>query len=238
LASVFTVMSPPKPRDRARRAKPIAAGSAEELTKLALKAGLIARDATFNMLELLRNSSRMAYLAIRDCEKELDQIERYIDEHVPGAITQVSESKARQLLASLKAITDLERIGDLVFGVAQRLHARSQALPLNDAENLLRMTVILHDMLEQIHEGFVTLNMECAKRVLRVDAELDQICHSFFRKHLTDPALPQDTPAFEIPLMAQALERAGDHAKNLAEELVSLIEGHTARHPPKRRPVQ
>lgn len=60
----------------------------------------------------------MAFLAIRDCEQELDQIERYIDEHMPGAITQVSESKARQLLASLKAITDLERIGDLVLGVA------------------------------------------------------------------------------------------------------------------------
>ena len=231
-------MSPPKPRDRARRPKPIAAGSAEELTKLALKAGLIAQDATFNMLELLRNSSRIAYLAIRDCEKELDQIERYIDEHVPGAITQVSESKARQLLASLKAITDLERIGDLVFGVAQRLHARSQALASNDVQNLLRMTVILHDMLGQIHEGFVTLNMECAQRVLRVDTELDHICHSFFRRHLIDPIMPQDPPDFEVLLMAQALERAGDHAKNLAEELVSLIEGHTARHPPKRRPVQ
>src|ERR1700758_5535902 len=146
-------MSSPKPRNRARKSVSITAGSPEELAKLALKACLIARDSTFNMLELLRSSSRMAFLAIRDCETELDQIERYIDEHVPRAITQVNEAKARQLLASLKAITDLERIGDLVFGVAQRLHARSQTLAESDAENLLRMTVVLHDMLEQIHEG-------------------------------------------------------------------------------------
>ena len=232
------VMASPKSRDRARRPKPVVAGSAEELTRLALKACLIAKDATFNMQELLKNSSRMAYLAIRDCEKELDQIERYIDEHVPGAITRVSETKARQLLASLKAITDLERIGDLVFGVAQRLHARSHPPEPNDTQNLLRMTVILQDMLTQIHQGFVSLDMECAQRVLRVDAELDRICHSFFRKHLTDPEAPQDIPGFQVLLMAQALERSGDHAKNLAEELVSLIEGHTARHPPKRRPMQ
>jgi hypothetical protein len=74
----------------------------DELTGLTLKACLIARDATFNLLDFLRKSSRMAFLAIRDCEKELDQIERYIDEHMPAAITQVSESKARQLLSSLK----------------------------------------------------------------------------------------------------------------------------------------
>ena len=177
----------------------------------------------------------MAFLAIRDCETELDQIERYIDEHVPRAITQVNEAKARQLLASLKAITDLERIGDLVFGVAQRLHARSQTLAESDAENLLRMTVVLHDMLEQIHEGFLSLDMERAKKVLRVDAEIDRICHSLFRKHLTDSTMPQSPLSFEVLLMAQAFERAGDHAKNLAEELVSLIEGHTARHPPKRK---
>jgi len=159
-------MSVSKHTDRSRkRPKSITYESHEELTRLALKACLIARDVTFNMLELLRNSSRMAFLAIRDCEQELDQIERYIDEHMPGAITQVSESKARQLLASLKAITDLERIGDLVLGVAQRMQSRPEVLARSDAESLARMTVILHDMLGQIHEGFLSLDMQCARNV-------------------------------------------------------------------------
>ena len=54
----------------------------------------------------------MAFLAIKDCEKELDLIERQIDERLPAAITRVNEARARQLLSSLKSTTDLERIGD------------------------------------------------------------------------------------------------------------------------------
>src|SRR5262245_9822326 len=81
--------------------------SADEIGQLALKACLIARDAAFNIRDLLTNSSRMAFLAIKDCEKELDLIERQIDEKLPAAITRVNEARARQLLSSLKSTTDL-----------------------------------------------------------------------------------------------------------------------------------
>ena len=67
----------------------------------------------------------MAFLAIKDCEKELDLIERQIDERLPAAITRVNEARARQLLSSLKSTTDLERIGDLVMSVAMRVQART-----------------------------------------------------------------------------------------------------------------
>ena len=205
-----------------------------ELMRMALKACLIARDATFNIQDLLTNSSRMAFLAIRDCEKELDQIERQIDEQLPGAITRVNERRARQLLACLKCITDLERIGDLVMGVAQRVQARSGQVPGGDVRHLVQMSAILHDMLQDIHRGFVTLDVENARKVLRMDAELDRICHAMFQRYLADNTREKDSLGFDVLLMAQALERSGDHAKNLAEELYSLIEGHTLRHLPKR----
>ena len=212
--------------------------SPDELTQLTLKSCLIARDSAFNMLELLKNPSRMAYLAVRDCEKELDQIERYIDEHLPPAITQVNEAKARQLLSSLKAITDLERIGDLMMGVANRLQARTEGLSRTDADTLGQMVATVHDMLEQIYQGFLSLDMESARKVLRADQQVDRLCHGLFEKHLRAGTRGRNTPSFDVLLMAQAVERAGDHGTNLAEALVSLIEGHTARHPPKRRPMQ
>ena len=210
----------------------------DELLRLALKACLIARDAAFNVRDLLTNSSRMAFLAVRDCEKELDQIERQIDERLPGAITRVSEARARQLLACLKCITDLERIGDLIMSVAQRVQSRTCPIPGADARQLVQMTVILHDMLDEIYRGFRSLDVENARKVLRVDSDLDHICHSMFQKHLADRATQNDPLHFEVLLMAQALERAGDHVKNLAEELYALIEGHTRRHPPKRNATQ
>jgi phosphate transport system protein len=210
----------------------------DELTKLALKACLIARDAAYNVRDLLTNSSQMAFLAVRECEKELDQIERHIDERMPSAITRVGEVKARELLACLKFITDLERIGDLLMGVAQRLHSRPSRLTSADSRLLVEMCSTLHSMLERVHEGFLKRQVECARYVLHADAGIDRICHSVFQNHLAGNAAERDVTAFDVVLMAQAFERAGDHTKNLAEELYSLIEGHTLRHPPKRKPSQ
>jgi phosphate transport system protein len=213
-------------------------GAQDELTQLALKACLIARDATFNVRDLLTTSSRMAFIAVRDCEKELDQIERSIDERLPEAITRVSEEKARELLACLKSITDLERIGDLLAGVAHRVHSRGGSLATADVEKMVEMATILHTMLDRTHQGFLTRDLDCAREVLRVDSKIDHICHQMFQKHLANIADDKQCPSLDVLLMAQALERAGDHAKNLAEELYSLIEGHSLRHSPKRTTPQ
>ena len=206
-----------------------------DLSQLALKACLIARDAAFNVRDLLTNSSRMAFLAIKDCEKELDLIERQIDEHLPAAITRVSESRARQLLSTLKSTTDLERIGDLVMSVALRVQARTARIPASDVRQLVEMSTILREMLDLIHTGFQNLDLDCARKVLQMDKDIDRICHSLFQKHLAETVPQGDTSGFEILLMAQALERAGDHTTNLAEDLYSLIEGRSLRHVPKKK---
>jgi phosphate transport system protein len=207
----------------------------EDLTRLALKACLIARDAAFNVRDLLTNSSRMAFLAIKDCEKELDLLERQIDEQLPAAITRVNETRARQLLSSLKCTTDLERIGDLVMSVALRVQARTTKIPPADVRQLVEMSSVLREMLDLIHKGFSTLDLECARKVLQMDKEIDRICHGLFQKHLAESVSQGDPSGFEVLLMAQALERAGDHTTNLAEDLYSLIEGRSLRHMPKKK---
>jgi len=210
-------------------------GGADELVQLALKACLIARDAAFNVRDLLSHYSRMAFLAIKDCEKELDLIERQIDERLPAAITRVGEARARQLLSTLKSTTDLERIGDLVMSVALRAQSRTAKTTASDTRQLVEMSSILRDMLDLIHTGFSTLDLECARKVLQMDKEIDRIYHSLFQKHLAATVAQGDTSGFEVLLMAQALERAGDHATNLAEDLYNLIEGRSLRHLPKKK---
>jgi phosphate transport system protein len=209
------------------------AGGPDDLARLALKACLIARDAAFNVRDLVTNSSRMAFLAIKDCEKELDLIERQIDERLPAAITRVNEARARQLLSSLKSTTDLERIGDLVMSVAMRVQARTAKMAASDVRQLVEMSTVLRDMLDLVHRGFSTLDLECARNVLQMDKEIDRICHSMFQKHLSESH--NDASNFDVLLMAQALERAGDHTTNLAEDLYSLIEGRSVRHMPKKK---
>ncbi len=230
--------APDNPRQTPEAIKKAAkkgAASLDDLTRTALKAFLIARDAAANVPDLFTQSSRMAFLAIKECEQELDVIERYIDERLPEAITRVNEARARQLLTSLKSTTDLERIGDLVMSMSLRVQARTTKTPASDVKQLVEMSTILREMLDVVYRGFVDLDLECARKVLQMDKDIDRVCHTLFQKHLTNHAEQSDPSSFSVLLMAQALERAGDHTTNLAEDLYSLIEGRSLRHAPKKR---
>jgi phosphate transport system protein len=226
----------PRPSsETGKKAAKKGSGSLDDLTQTALKAFLIARDAASNVPDLFTQSSRMAFLAIKECEQELDVIERYIDERLPAAITRVSEARARQLLTSLKSTTDLERIGDLVMSMSLRVQARTTKTAASDVRQLVEMSTILREMLNLVYRGFVDLDLECARKVLQMDKDIDRVCHGLFQKHLTNHAAQSDPSSFGVLLMAQALERAGDHTTNLAEDLYSLIEGRSLRHAPKKR---
>ena len=224
------------PRGKSQRAKVTGSrsGEASGLTQLALRACLVASDAAFNIRDFLANASHIAFLAVRDCERELDRIEQQMDQQLPGAITQVSEPEARELLACLRFSNELERIGDLFWSVAQRAHNLPIRLPKPDSEQLIEMTSILEKMLRRVREGFIQRQLDPASYVLRADREIDQIYRASFLRHVADNHNEMLHSA-DVLLMAQALERAGDHATNLAEELFRLIEGRSLRHIPKKR---
>jgi phosphate transport system protein len=234
--SVLSIVRGENLKPKTRR-KPVARSSPvpNGLTDLALRACLVASDAAFNIKDFLANGSRMALLAVRECEKELDRIESEIDEQLPVAIAEVSEPEARELLACLRFSTELERIGDLLCSVGNRAHALQTRLHKEDSEQLLEMTGILQRMLEQVRDSFSQRELDPASQVLRADREIDGVYRSLFRRHLQASDDLKTQHSVEVLLMAQALERAGDHATNLAEELFRLIEGRSVRHPPKRQ---
>ncbi len=206
------------------------------LTEMALRGCLIAKDEATNLIDWIDNSSSMALFAIKECERELDQIERTIDEELPHAITRVEETSARELLASLKLITDLERIGDLLLWVAKH-YRHEHRIPKAATERLRQMAAILARMLVQVHEGFLNRDLALAEVVLATDKDINRICRSLFQEYFSGSGKQPKENSLDIVLMAQALERAGDHATNLAEELHHLIEGHTLRHAPTRKRI-
>jgi phosphate transport system protein len=218
-----------------RKTKSAQTRETHPMTELALRACLVASDAAFNIKDFLASSSRVALLTVRDCEKELDRIEQQIDQEIPAAIAQVSELEARELLACLRFSTDLERIGDLLWGVGQRANNLHGELPKADARHLIEMVEILERMLHQVREGFSDRQLDPASDVLREDREIDQVYKSLFRRHLQNESNANFQHSADVLLMAQALERAGDHATNLAEELFRLIQGRSLRHVPKKR---
>ena len=233
----FSQVGLPIPQTRALRGTWHTSHSRQRhaLSELALRACLVASDAAFNVKDFLAGSSGMAFLAVRDCEKELDRIEQEIDEQLPAAITKVTELEARELLACLRFSTDLERIGDLLWWVAQRAHGLQVRLPKTESQQLVDMIAILERMLEQVRKAFQERTLDPAGYVLRADREIDQIHSSLFRRHLENHGQRKPQHSADILLMAQALERAGDHATNLAEELFRLVEGRSLRHIPKKK---
>src|SRR5271170_1430228 len=185
--------------------------STKEMTGLVEQSCLVAKDAAFNLRDFLENSSNMAFIAVKDCEKELDRMERKIDERITSAITQVTEPEARELLACLKFIIDLERIGDLTWSVTQRLQHLSSRLQKDDRRDLIAMAEVLEKMLENVYQGFVKRNLDSANWVMKTDSQIDHVCHGVFRRHLENKDCSFDYST-HLLLMAQAFERAGDHA--------------------------
>ena len=199
------------------------------------RACLIAKDAAFNVQDYIEKSASIALVAVRQCEKELDDIERDIDQQLPSAITEVTEPEARQLLACLKFITDLERIGDLLASVANGIHQLTSPLSREDAAQFVEMSESLQKMLEEVHRGFMKRDVDAAKLVLHTDSEIDRTCQKIFRRQFAMMGTNTSTDNSRILFIAQAFERAGDHAKNLGEEIIHLVRGHSLRHASRAR---
>jgi phosphate transport system protein len=205
-----------------------------EFTESARRSCLLAKDAVVNVVDLLDNTSQMTYLVVKECEHDLDRIESQADERLPSAITKVGERKARELLACFRFITELERIGDLMLGVANRIRMPNTRLPAKDIEQVKKMAEVLEAMLDGVHQGFISLDVELARAVLARDRAMDRLRNEVFHQHWRKKNNGGDA-SVETLFVAQAFERAGDHATNVAEELLHLVEGRSFRHLPKRK---
>jgi phosphate transport system protein len=205
------------------------------LRKAADSALLTTKDAVFNVADLITTRSAWAVRAIADCEKELDRLEREADGILPKAITRVPEPAARELLAEARMVTELERIGDLLLGVANQLRTLPTPLSQADRADLLAMTSATAKMIEDLRSARTKRELEDVASVLRADREIDRLRSAIFHRHLgTSKSAKHRQDQVRVLFTAQALERAGDHATNIAEELYRSMSGETLRHVPAR----
>jgi phosphate transport system protein len=99
-----------------------------------------------------------------------------------------------------------------------------------DKDSVIRMLKILEQMLEAVYNGLLQRDLELAMSVLREDQKIDRIRRDVFDRHLQGSRRKSRVPSVEALLVVQSIERAGDHATNLAEELVHLVERRSIRH--------
>ena len=182
-----------------------------------------------NVAEGLANASSLAFVTVKECEAELDEIDRYVDERIAGELTEASPQRVKELLACLKFVLDLERIGDLVLTIVGRARAYGNQLSTQDRADLHDMCRILEQMLTLVHKANAERDVRPALAAHKLDGEMDTLRTRIYSRQISRRT-PDIALSLEIFLMAQALERAGDHAKNLAEEVCHLVEGRTMRH--------
>ena len=210
--------------------KPAPQPAHSHLVSRTIEACTVAKDAAAAAAEGIATGSLLLLSTIRDREKELDTLDREIDDGVTLAITQVTETEARELLACMKFMISLERIGDLLLSFASSAQAAGARIDPQDARDLTHMATVLEKMLADVGGAFATRDVKKAVDVLRADAEMDRLRNLIFLRHIENPEGSQRQASLQVIFMTQSLERAGDHAKNLAEEVCHFVSGHTIRH--------
>jgi len=202
----------------------------KHLVRRTVEACRLAKEAAGAAAEGIATGSTILLNSLRQRERELDAIDREIDDGVTTAITEVAPAEARELLACMKFMIGLERIGDLLLSFANGALAAGGRLDPQDMRDLTQMATILEKMLTDSGSAFSTRNLEQAVDVLRADAEMDRLRNLIFLRHIENPENVPRQASLQVIFMTQSLERAGDHAKNLAEEVCHVVSGHTVRH--------
>jgi phosphate transport system protein len=138
----------------------------------------------------------------------------------------------RAIVAAVKINTDLERVGDLAINIAEAARQYSSHLPVKRLLDIPRMASMAQRMLRDALDAFVRRDTDLAQGVLNEDDTLDALKTQIFRELLTymlqDPATIE--PALDLILISRHLERIGDHATNIAEDVIFMVSAKDVRH--------
>jgi phosphate transport system protein len=195
-------------------------GLAEERAHTAMRA-LVERDHE-RVHEVLAGDQ-----AVNDLQLEIDdRCFKLLALHQPMAVD------LRTIVAIVKINADLERVGDLAVNIAEAVDRYLVHPPVKNLIDLPRMGELAQQMLRQSLDSFVSQDPKVAEMVLSEDDVLDALKNQVFRELLTfmlgDPRTVE--PALDLILISRHLERIGDHATNIAEDVIFIAEARDVRH--------
>ena len=148
------------------------------------------------------------------------------------ALHQPMAADLRAIVAAVKINTDLERVGDLAVNIAEAAKRYLQHPPVKPLIDIPRMGDIAQRMLRDALDSYVRRDIKLAETVLAADDQLDALKTQIFRELLTfmlsDPGTIE--PALDLILISRHLERIGDHATNIAEDVIFMVSARDVRH--------
>jgi len=207
-------------------------------TRVLEMGGLVESQVSRSITALVSIEADLAGQVLRD-EERVNRMEVEIDRDLSGIIArrQPTARDLRLLIAISKIIANLERVGDeasRIARVVQRLAAvgmPGRRLPVGDLQFECDLAVA---QLRKALDAFARLDTRMALDVLKHDDQIDQEFEGMMRKLITymmeDPRTISSS--IDLVFVAKAVERVGDHAKNLAEAVIYIVKGADVRHAP------
>lgn len=171
---------------------------------------------------------------IYENEKSLDRIQREIDEETIRLISVYTPvaGDLRLLLMVARINAEIERIGDKVVDISHSVENFLQTKRTQDIIDFTHAAGVTEQMLHNALNAFINRSVHEAIAVINADEEVDRITDQTFRVLFTHMLSSPSDIGFILGLMlaAQALERIADHAVNIAEDVVYMVEGEDVRH--------
>jgi phosphate transport system protein len=195
--------------------------------------GLVEDQIRRVMRALLERDDALAQEVI-DRDQQVNAYDVEVDETCVSllALHQPTAGDLRFITTAMKIVTDLERIGDQAVNIAQRVLELNREPQLKPYIDLPRMAEKAQHMVKESLDAFVARDTELARKVCAEDADVDALKEQLFRELLTfmmeDPkTIPR---AIRLILISRFMERVADHATNIAEMVIYLVEAKMVRH--------
>jgi phosphate transport system protein len=204
------------------------------LRELVLRMGGLVEQMTRRVVQSLVERNVGLLAEVRAMETQVNQLHIDIDEACIEliALRQPAAADLRFIAAAMKINADMERIGDQAINMVERAEVLLTVPPLKPLIDIPRMADIAQEMLKASLDAFVTGDDALAYATILKDDEVDQLKDQIFRELLTfmmsDPTtIPR---AMELILVSRHLERIGDHATNICEDVIFMVKGKDVRH--------
>ncbi len=196
--------------------------------------GLVEQQVADALQALMTGDAELAQEVIAK-DQQVNQQEVNIDEECTHiiALRQPAAGDLRLITAILKTITDLERVGDEANSIAQRaLSLTEQDRPKKNFRELSNMGNHVRGMLRDALDAFARMDVSAALTIAKEDKDIDEEYESIIRQLITYMMEDPRSISRSLDLMwsARALERIGDHSRNLCEYVIYYVEGKDVRH--------
>jgi phosphate transport system protein len=206
----------------------------EALKQTLLAMGGLVEDQIRRVMRALLERDDVIAQEVIDRDRQVNTYDIEVDEQCVNllALHQPAAGDLRFITTAMKIVTDLERIGDQAVNIAQRALELNREPQLKPYIDLPRMADRAQRMVKESLDAFVARDTALARQVCAEDAEVDALKEQIFRELLTfmmeDPRTV--SRAIRVILISRFLERVADHATNIAEMVIYLVEGKMVRH--------